>query len=148
MSKSEQRSPPRAATASEGAEPMTDREKTSGRVTFDSRGNAVWEWRTGEKQFAREVSTTLVQRLAAPDLGIATTAIVRKPGLAASGKPDETPVVAVETYNPYNHPASDVATGAARRKKTAASTKKTATSRPNREGVLQRLQAWIAGKGR
>jgi hypothetical protein len=149
MSKSEQRSPARAATVSEGAERMTDREKTSGRVTFDSRGNAVWEWRTGEKEFAREVSTTLVQRLEASELGIATTAIIRKPGAEGPGKPDQTPVVVVETYNPYNHPASDVAHGTGRRTKTATTPKKTVTtSRPNREGVLQRLQSWIAGKGR
>ncbi len=42
------------------------REKESGRVAFDARGNPVWEWRTGEGTFHRDASTTLVQKLEAP----------------------------------------------------------------------------------
>jgi len=83
------------------------REKTSGRVAFDARGNAVWEWRTSDKTFAKDVSTTLVEKLEAPELGLATTAIVKKP---KNSTPEKAPESSGGTGrdNPYNHSATDV----------------------------------------
>jgi hypothetical protein len=42
----------------------------SGRVTFDSRGNAVWEWSMATGAFGREVDTKRLEKLAAKDLKI------------------------------------------------------------------------------
>jgi hypothetical protein len=56
--------------------------KNSGRVAFDARGNAVWEWRTGEAAFDRDASTTQVQKLEAPELSIEATRKVRQPAVA------------------------------------------------------------------
>ena len=46
-------------------------EKTTGRVKFDDRGNAVWEWSVSTGAFGREVSTERLQRLEHPSLSIA-----------------------------------------------------------------------------
>ncbi len=52
---------------------------TSGRVGFDTRGNAVWELRTADHRYVRDASTTMVRRLQPPaHLAIESTAMVRK----------------------------------------------------------------------
>jgi hypothetical protein len=45
--------------------------KGTGRVQFDDRGNAVWEWSVSTGAFGREVSTQRLQRLEHPALSIA-----------------------------------------------------------------------------
>jgi hypothetical protein len=54
------------------APPETDKpeEKKSGRVTFDSRGNAVWEWSMSTGIFGRNVDTKRLKKLEASDLKI------------------------------------------------------------------------------
>jgi len=42
----------------------------SGRVTFDDRGNAVWEWSMATGAFGREVDTKRLEKLEAKDLKI------------------------------------------------------------------------------
>jgi hypothetical protein len=46
-------------------------EKTTGRVKFDDKGNAVWEWSIATGAFGREVSTERLQKLENPALSIA-----------------------------------------------------------------------------
>jgi hypothetical protein len=71
---------PAPAPAQTPATPQT-REMNSGRVAFDARGNAVWEWRTGDGEFKRDASTTIVRKLEPTGLAIEATGIVRKPRL-------------------------------------------------------------------
>jgi hypothetical protein len=59
---------------------------TSGRVAFDSRGNAVWEMRTADHRYVRDASTTLVRKLQSSQLSLETTAIVKKPEPAAQAQ--------------------------------------------------------------
>jgi hypothetical protein len=49
----------------------TEGEKSTGRVRFDERGNAVWEWRVATGAFGVEVSTQRLQKLEHPALSIA-----------------------------------------------------------------------------
>jgi hypothetical protein len=46
-------------------------EKSTGRVKFDERGNAVWEWQVTTGAFGMEVSTQRLQKLENPALSIA-----------------------------------------------------------------------------
>jgi hypothetical protein len=46
-------------------------DQTTGRVKFDERGNAVWEWSVATGAFGREVSTERLQKLEHPALTIA-----------------------------------------------------------------------------
>jgi len=45
--------------------------KPTGRVKFDERGNAVWEWQLATGDFGAEVSTQRLQKLEHPALSIA-----------------------------------------------------------------------------
>jgi hypothetical protein len=48
--------------------------KSTGRVKFDERGNAVWEWQVATGAFDMEVSTQRLQKLEHPALSIAEDA--------------------------------------------------------------------------
>ena len=56
------------ADADAGA--MSDRRRT-GRVKFDDRGNAIWEWSVATGAFGREVSTARLHKLEHPALSLA-----------------------------------------------------------------------------
>ncbi len=49
-------------------------DKSTGRVKFDARGNAVWEWQVTTGAFGAEVSTQRLQKLEHPALSIADDA--------------------------------------------------------------------------
>lgn len=51
--------------------PHSPIEKKSGRVAFDARGNAVWEWSMSTGIFGRDVDSERLKKLEAPDLTIA-----------------------------------------------------------------------------
>lgn len=53
-----------------------DPQAPSGRIAFDSRGNAVWEWRTASGDFKSDVDTQTVKALqedTSGKLGVAPT---------------------------------------------------------------------------
>lgn len=45
--------------------------KSTGRVKFDDRGNAIWEWSLATGAFSQDVSTQRLKRLENPSLSIA-----------------------------------------------------------------------------
>jgi hypothetical protein len=70
--------------------------KTSGRVQFDARGNAVWEWSVATGAFGREVSTDRMKKLENNALSLAEDAPTPFDGV----KPN--PLGVVKGYNPYD----------------------------------------------
>jgi hypothetical protein len=131
------------ATSREAAE-QAAREKTSGRVTFDPRGEAVWEWRAGDGQFKRDASTTLLQRLEAPDLCLEPTVIIKKQPAAPSMKA----ALSCGGYDPYESGAAGRNSApAASRPAAARQSARLVVYPPRKEsGVLQRLKSWIRGR--
>jgi hypothetical protein len=59
---------PGGGTAREGDD------RTTGRVKFDDRGNAVWEWQVQTGSYAQDVSTARLQKLEHPALSLADDA--------------------------------------------------------------------------
>ena len=62
------------AAGSPSAPEQKTGDNTTGRVKFDERGNAVWEWSVATGAFGREVSTERLQKLEHPALSIADDA--------------------------------------------------------------------------
>ena len=71
-------------------------DKKSGRVKFDDRGNAVWEWSVATGAFGREVTTDRLKKLENDALSLADDAPTPL-GLVQSN-----PLGAVKGYNPYD----------------------------------------------
>jgi hypothetical protein len=75
---SNEKSKPAGQPASSEATPPSSKneggDKSTGRVKFDERGNAVWEWQVETGAFGAEVSTQRLQKLEHPALSIADDA--------------------------------------------------------------------------
>jgi hypothetical protein len=71
-------------------------EKRTGRVKFDDRGNAIWEWAVTTGAFAPDVSTERMQKLENSGLSLAEDA----PTPCDYIKPN--PGGTVKGYNPYD----------------------------------------------
>jgi hypothetical protein len=76
--------------------PNVAAKKQSGRVQFDDRGNAIWEWAVSTGAFGREVSTERMKKLENPGLSLADDA----PTPFDKVKPN--PQGVVKGYNPYD----------------------------------------------
>jgi hypothetical protein len=98
MSKDNSKPIPKAAPAAAGkpSAPDAPEPKKTGRVQFDERGNAVWEWSIATGAFGREVSTERLQKLENPGLSLADDA----PTPFDHVKPN--PLGTVKGYNPYD----------------------------------------------
>jgi hypothetical protein len=95
---------------SAGAPKPADR-GPSGRVQFDDRGNAVWEWSVTTGAFGREVSSQRLRKLEHPALSLADDA----PTPAEVAKPN--PLGTVRGYDPYDSGRLEKAKKEAPRKK-------------------------------
>lgn len=71
-------------------------ERSTGRVAFDERGNAVWEWQIQTGAFGVEVSTQRLQKLEHPALSIADDA----PTPFETVRPN--PLGTKKGYDPYD----------------------------------------------
>ncbi len=88
-------SPPKGAGPGRPKTPRSP-DDPSGRVNFDDRGNAVWEWAISTGAFGRDVSTDQLRRLEHPDLAI----LDESPPAPQGVRPN--PRGAVRGYDPYD----------------------------------------------
>ena len=77
--------------------PSSAEPKKTGRVQFDDRGNAIWEWSIATGAFGREVSTERLQKLENPGLSLAEDAPT-----PSFNQVKPNPQGAVKGYNPYD----------------------------------------------
>ena len=119
--------------------------KSSGRPTFDSRGNAVWEWKTEEGQFSFDVSTQRLKKLEAPELSLDETVRIKK--LGGLGLQDG--AMPGGGFNPYER-ATPANKKAAWPNTPAVPQKKPVAAQEPRKPVkdLKRLQEWMEMKKR
>jgi len=71
-------------------------DKSTGRVKFDDRGNAIWEWSIATGAFGREVSTERLHRLEHPALSLADDAPTPHEAVRAN------PLGTKKGYDPYD----------------------------------------------
>jgi len=80
------------------ANPEPSEQKRTGRVSFDDRGNSVWEWQLETGVYSRDVNTQKLKKLNLDELSIADTGVNKPPfGLADSKKEPG------GGFNPYNN---------------------------------------------
>jgi hypothetical protein len=113
----------------------------SGRVAFDPRGDAVWEFQTADGDFARDANTELVRKLDAAALSLEQTAVVKRPAEAASG-PQPCPGGG---FNPYDRAAPPAP---ARTALKFPPVHPVVVPQRRGGGLLQRLWSWHRGHGR
>ena len=69
---------------------------TTGRVKFDDRGNAIWEWSVSTGAFGRDISTQRLNKLEHPALSLAEDAPTPHEPLRSN------PHGVIKGYNPYD----------------------------------------------
>jgi hypothetical protein len=68
----------------------------TGRVKFDDRGNAIWEWSVATGAFGKEVTTARIEKLEHPALSIAEEAPISSETVKAN------PLGTKKGYDPYD----------------------------------------------
>lgn len=72
-------------------------DNTTGRVKFDDRGNAVWEWAVTTGAFGAEVSTAQLKKLENPTLSLADDSAPTALGIVKAN-----PKGVTQGYSPYD----------------------------------------------
>jgi hypothetical protein len=88
------------------ARPAPDR---TGRVKFDDRGNAIWEWSIATGAFSQEVTTARLEKLELPALSLADEAPLSSETVKVN------PLGTKKGYDPYDS-GKLAKTGASRKK--------------------------------
>ncbi len=88
--------PPSGSGKPEAGAPPSAEDPKTGRVKFDDRGNAIWEWSVATGAFGREISTDRLKKLEDSGLSLADDAPTPL-GLVQSN-----PLGVVKGYNPYD----------------------------------------------
>lgn len=91
--------PPAPATGESPAGGSPALENTAGRVTFDSRGNAKWEWRTGDGEFKTDASTSMIRALQPQGLSLESTTRIQR---LVSGSADKTDASSTTKPEPWS----------------------------------------------
>ncbi len=125
-----------------GEAPKNATEKKSGRVAFDARGNAVWEWSMSTGIFGRDANTERLKKLEAPDLKIADD--LPQKGKAFGTSPDQRG----PGFDPYNTHSVKGATPEAKDAggdpyNNAGSGRNAQRERGGKPTDLKRLSEWI-----
>ena len=115
------------------------RVKSSGRPAFDSRGNAVWEWKTETGQFSVDINTQRLKKLEAPELSLEDTTRIKKANKDAKKEAPKTNT----GFNPYDRGASSIPEKPSSPSKHVAAP---AARKPVKD--LKRLQEWMEMKKR
>jgi len=126
----------------------SDDSKRSGRVTFDSRGNSVWEWQLETGVYSRDVNTQKLKKLDLGDLSIAETGIQKgPPGINDEAEPgggfnpyDNAPKPKQSGGNPYDNAR------ALGKKFAPQSTPQNERPPPRSPDELRKLSEWIKMK--
>jgi hypothetical protein len=99
MSNQTPKFPARPAPAQAAAAPSpapSPAAKPAGKVKFDDRGNAIYEWSVSTGEFARDSSTARLRKLDNPSLSLAEDA----PTPVEVARPN--PLGTIKGYNPYD----------------------------------------------
>ena len=96
MSDEKSKSVPKPEPAESGNVAARPSDIPTGRVKFDDRGNAVWEWAVGTGKFGLEVSTARLKKLENPTLSLADDAPTPVETVRAN------PLGMKKGYNPYD----------------------------------------------
>lgn len=81
-----------------------DDDQRSGRISYDDRGNSVWEWKLETGVYSRDITTQRLKKLELNDLSIAETATHQRPpglGGARDDRSDPKPMPG-GGFNPYD----------------------------------------------
>ena len=96
---SDDNSKPKPGTRdAQATQPVGLTRNNSGRVKFDDRGNAVWEWAVATGSFATDVSSSRLKKLENQTLSLADDA----PITPASDIVKPNPKGVVQGYSPYD----------------------------------------------
>jgi hypothetical protein len=139
------KAPAERADAPSSSDELKPEGKRSGRVSFDSRGNSVWEWQLETGVYSRDVSTQKLKKLDLGDLSIAESAI-RKGPLAFEEESGRDPGGGFNPYdrgsrnegsNPYDNARN------AGDRIAAKNAPQSAERRPKSLDELRKLSEWI-----
>jgi hypothetical protein len=94
---------PKAAAGNGGGSPAPKRDapvmnNNTGRVKFDDRGNAIWEWAVSTGSFGTEVSTSRLKKLENQTLSLADDSPTPAPATTVK----QNPKGVAHGYSPYD----------------------------------------------